>query len=219
MKKFLKILFAGLTIFILLAIFSISQEKKKPVLLTPYQFSEDFSKDILSEVEKLEIKTISLKETKRIIQTGSFVNENSPFYLTIEDLKEGKNFKLPVGNFEVQNENKIIYLKLKLEKKEGELDLMSDLIKYRIVGRACNLEKKICYESWDRQDPKIESIEKEKKKNLTERYYYILATVPKDEKIDTIILFHLSFTGAGISPLSPVRSVELPLFQYKLKLN
>ncbi len=213
MRKFLKFLFIGITVFILLAIFSISQEKKKPVLLEPSRLDDNFSKEYIANLQKGEIKTINLGETKRVIQTGSFVNENSPFYLTIEDFKEGQNFKLQVGNFEAQNENKIIYLKLKLEKKEGELGLMSDLIKYRIVGRACNLEKKICYGSQDRQDPKIE----EKKKNLTERYYYILATVPKDEKIDTIILAHLSFTGAGISPLSEVRAVDLPLFQFKLK--
>ncbi len=190
MKKFL---FIGIIIFVILAIFSIYQEKKKPVLLEPSRLDDNFSKEYIANVQKWGIKTINLGETKRIVQTASFINENSPFYLTIEEFSEGQNFNLPVGKFETGEENKIIYLKARLEKREGELDLMHDLIKYRIVGRACNLEKKICYESWDRQDPGIESIEKEKKKNLTRRDYYFLITVPKDEKLiqSFYLLFHL----------------------------
>ncbi len=214
-----KILYIVIIIFILLTIFSISQEKKKPVLLEPSRLDDNFSKEYISNVQKWGVKTINLGETKRITQTASFVDENSPFYLIIEEFSEGQNFNLPVGKFETGKENKIIYLKAKLEKKEGELGLMPDLIKYRIVGRACNLEKKICYESWDRQDPKIEDFEKEKKKNLNLRYYYVLATIPKDEKIDAIVLSHLSFTGGGFPPLGLVSSqtYDIPFFQFKLK--
>lgn len=218
MNKFLKFLFiVGGIILIILIILSVSQEKRKPVELSPSELSKEYSKNLISQISNLGLKTIKLGETRRIIQIGSFVNENSPFYLTIEDYKEGQNFDSSVGKFKTSEENRIIYLKAKLEKRAGEIGLMYDLIKYRIIGRACNFEKKICYEAWDRQDPGLESIEKEQKKNLATRDYYLLTTVPKDEKIDTIILSHLSFGKGGFPPLGPAQTNEFPLAQFKIK--
>lgn len=216
MKKLLKILIIGGVVLFIFVILSISQEKKKLVEINPTELDKEYSKNLISQVASLGLKALKLKETKRITQTDSFVNESSPFYLTIEDYQEGQDFDLPVGKFKTNEENKIIYLKAKLEKKEGELGLMMDLIKYRIVGRACNFEKRICYEAWDRQDPKIENFEKEQKKNSTTRDYYLLIAIPKDEKIDTIILSHFSFGGAGFPPIGPVQTNELPLIQFKI---
>jgi len=208
MRKFKFLL---IPIFVILIFIFLSKESKKQnIILEPSLLSKEYSIALLKSLEELKVKEIKLNQKIKISQVGSFADENSPYYLILEDYQVGEKLDLPIGNFEARSNSKIVYLKFKVFKvdKESKDWLIVDVINYRIIGRACSKNEKICYEFQDRQEPEIGS-----KKDVQERTYYLIAAVPASEKIDTIVLSHLSFSGGGIT-LGSIQTNDLPLAKF-----
>lgn len=210
MKKF-KILLPFIFV-ILIFIFSNEKFKKqnRNIVLGLSILSREYSIALLKSLEELGINEVKLGQTLKLYQVGSFVDENSSCYLTLEDYKVGKNLESPIGKLTTKDDNKVVYIKFKVFRAEKESKdwLIVDITKYRIAGRACNSIKKVCYEFQDRQEPKIDS-----KKEINTRTYYLISAIPESENIDVVVFTHLSF-GRDIAPLGSSETNDLPLVKF-----
>ena len=88
MRKFKFLL---IPIFVILIFIFLSKESKKQnIILEPSLLSKEYSIALLKSLEELKVKEIKLNQKIKISQVGSFADENSPYYLILEDYQVGE---------------------------------------------------------------------------------------------------------------------------------
>ncbi|MEM4385216.1 MAG: hypothetical protein QXD03_01570 [Candidatus Anstonellales archaeon] len=85
------------------------------------------------------VRITRVNQTERIIVVGSFANDESPYYITLEDWKRVKN----IVTYRAALQSDILYFKIRIDKRGKTPSTMYELLNYTIRTAVC--DDNICY--------------------------------------------------------------------------
>ena len=205
MKKIFKFLFLGILILLIAGFISVKNQQSKPRTEPPYKITDqnyiERVKNDLSSPNAIDL------ELNKEVSFGQLAEKDAKIILL--EYKEFDEVNFPgAGKLKADENSKILHFHLKVKRLSGEYT--NHIVNSNILGLACDKDFSYCYSlDFRKRDPEEGSIV-----GQGERDFYVAGFVPKNEKLDYIVFYHVIYTKE-IFGASPSESFYFGKFRLK----